>query len=295
MKRGGTATTSLQLALVSAERVLTQLDFPTAPCESGGEATLERPVRTVELVDAHFSYRTEGPEVLRGVSLRAVEGEVVALVGPSGGGKSTVLKLLPRFYDVTAGSVRINGRDIREYTVPSLRSAMAVVTQDTFLFNDTVRSNILVGRADAGEEEIVAAAKAAQAHEFIAALPLGYDTPIGERGDLLSGGQKQRLAIARAILRDAPILILDEATSALDSESEKAVQMALQALVQGRTTFVIAHRLSTVRDADQILFLRDGQVVERGTHDELLARSGEYARLCELQFGPSPTGGEGAG
>ncbi|MHB8765506.1 MAG: ABC transporter ATP-binding protein [Deferrisomatales bacterium] len=293
LKRGGSASISLQMALISAERVLRQMDAPVAPCEGGGSATLERPVRAVELVDVVFSYRGEGQEVLRGVSLRAVEGEAVALVGPSGGGKSTILKLLPRFYDVTGGSVRINGRDIREYSVESLRSAMAVVTQDTFLFNDTVRSNLLVGRAGATEEEVVAAAKAAYAHEFITALPQGYDTPIGERGDLLSGGQKQRLAIARAILRDAPILILDEATSALDSESEQAVQLALAALVKGRTTFVIAHRLSTVRHAQQILYIRDGQVVEQGTHDELLRREGEYARLCELQFGRTENGGAG--
>lgn len=285
LKRAGKLNNSVQTALAAAERVFGVMAEPLPPCERGGDVVLEPPVEEVEYDGVRFAYDPAKGEVIRGVSFRARRGQVVALVGASGSGKSTLLKLLPRFYDPTAGAIRINGRDIREYDVESLRRAIAVVTQNTFLFNDTVRQNLLVGRPTATDEEVEAAARAAHAHGFIQALPQGYDTVVGERGDLLSGGQKQRLAIARAILKDAPILILDEATSALDSESEAEVQAAMEALMANRTTFVIAHRLSTVRHADLILVLRDGEVVERGTHDELLARGGEYARLCRLQFG----------
>ncbi len=291
LKRAARMNNSLQQALAAAERVFGVMDEPRPACERDGGEVLAGPVERVSFDHVRFAYDPDQGEVLRGVSFEAGRGELVALVGASGAGKSTVLKLLPRFYDPTGGAVRINGTDIRAFSVRSLRRAIAVVTQDTYLFNDTVRANLLVGRPGATDAEVEAAARAAHAHGFILELPDGYDTVVGERGDLLSGGQKQRLAIARAILKAAPILILDEATSALDSESEGEVQAALEELVKDRTTFVIAHRLSTVRHADQILVLRDGRVVERGTHDELLARGGEYARLCALQFGAEAGGG----
>ena len=285
LKRVGKLNNSVQQALAAAERVFGVMAEGPAPCEVQGDRELDGPVEEVEFDNVRFAYDPEKGEVIRGVSFRARRGQTVALVGPSGSGKSTLLKLLPRFYEPTSGVIRINGVDIREYRVDSLRRAIAVVTQNTFLFNDTVRNNILVGRPDASDEEVEAAARAAHAHGFIQELPLGYDTVVGERGDLLSGGQKQRVAIARALLKDAPILILDEATSALDSESEAEVQAAMEELMRDRTTFVIAHRLSTVRHADLILVLKDGRVVEHGTHEELLARGGEYATLCRLQFG----------
>ena len=284
LKRAGSLNNSFQQALAAGERVFGIMDEPPAPCEIGGGRELRGPVEEVSFDGVRFAYEAGGPEVLQGVSFRAARGQVVALVGPSGGGKSTLLKLLPRFYDPTEGAVRINGVDLREYTLESLRGAVAVVTQDTFLFHDTVRRNLLVGRPGATDAQVEAAARAAHAHGFISAFPLGYDTPVGERGDLLSGGQKQRLAIARALLKDAPILVLDEATSALDSESEREVQAALEELMKRRTTFVIAHRLSTVRHADLIVVIREGRVVEQGTHKDLLALDGEYARLYAVQF-----------
>jgi subfamily B ATP-binding cassette protein MsbA len=211
-------------------------------------------------------------------------GEVVALVGPSGAGKSTLLNLLPRFYEATSGAVLIDAHDIKGVTLASLRDQIGVVTQQTILFNDTVRHNVAYGRLTASEEEIVAALKAAHAYDFVMALPEGLDTLIGEQGVRLSGGERQRLAIARALLKDPPILILDEATSSLDSESEREVQQALDQLIQGRTTLVIAHRLSTVRNADRIIVMEDGRIVETGPHAELLAADGLYRRLYEMQF-----------
>jgi len=221
---------------------------------------------------------------LRGVNLEIRRGEVVALVGMSGGGKSTLADLIPRFYDVPEGRITIDDIDIREYTLASLRSQIAIVTQHTFLFNDTVRNNIAYGDITQGMDAIMAAAEAANAHEFIMELPDGYDTVIGELGVKLSGGQRQRLAIARALLKDAPILVLDEATSALDNESERLVQGALEVLMRNRTTLVIAHRLSTIRRADRIVVVVRGQVVEQGTHDQLLALNAEYRKLYDLQF-----------
>jgi subfamily B ATP-binding cassette protein MsbA len=218
------------------------------------------------------------------VSFSGAPGETVALVGPSGAGKSTIFNLLPRLYDVSSGDVRIDGRDVRDVTLASLRGAISLVAQEAVLFNDTVRANIALGREGASTAEIEQAARDAAAHDFIAALPLGYDTPVGERGASLSGGERQRVALARAFLRNAPILLLDEATSALDAESEAKVQDALKRLAKGRTVLVIAHRLSTVRDADRILALDNGAIVEMGAHDDLIAKGGLYARLSKLQF-----------
>ncbi|WP_080797644.1 ABC transporter ATP-binding protein [Arabiibacter massiliensis] len=235
--------------------------------------------------DVHFSY--DGiHEVLRGLDLSVPAGATVALVGPSGGGKTTTCSLLPRFYDPDAGSVEIDGIDVRALTVESLRDAIGIVQQDVYLFGGTIRENIAYGRADATTPEIMEAARRANIHEFVMGLPEGYDTFVGERGARLSGGQKQRIAIARVFLKDPRILILDEATSALDNESERAIQKSLGELSAGRTTLVIAHRLSTIRGADLIAVVEGGRVVERGTHDELLALGGTYARYYEMQFGP---------
>ncbi|MGH7545716.1 MAG: ABC transporter ATP-binding protein, partial [Gemmatimonadota bacterium] len=234
--------------------------------------------------DVWFAYDHAEP-VLRGISFEVRKGEVVALVGPSGGGKTTIVDLLPRFYSPTAGRVAIDGVDTREVSLRSLRATMGIVSQETILFHDTVRANVAYGRAsDYRQAEIEAAARTANAHDFIAALPQGYDTVIGERGVRLSGGQRQRLAITRAILRDPPILIFDEATSALDTESERLVQEAIARLLAHRTVMVIAHRLSTVQNADRILVVDGGRIVERGRHADLLARGGLYRRLYELQF-----------
>ena len=233
-----------------------------------------------------FGYDPETP-ILRDVSLVARAGEVTAVVGSSGAGKTTLVNLLPRFYPITSGVLRVDGVDIRDVTLRSLREQMAIVTQETILFNDTVWNNICYGRPGLPQERVEAAAKAALAHEFILELPQGYHTMLGDRGQRLSGGQRQRIAIARAILKDSPILILDEATSELDSESEMLVQRALSNLMLGRTSFVIAHRLSTIRRADKIIVLDDGTIAEAGTHQELLARGGTYARLYEMQFADS--------
>lgn len=236
----------------------------------------------VEIKDVWFKY--EEAEVLKGVSVRCRRGEIIAIVGPSGGGKSTLMDLIPRFYDPQKGEILIDGRDIRTLNVRSLRRHIGMVTQETILFNDSVRDNIAYGKRDALPEEIVEAAKKALAHDFILNLPKGYDTFIGDRGVKLSGGERQRLAIARAILKNPPVLILDEATSQLDSRSERLVQEALNTLMQGRTVFVIAHRLSTIRHASRIIVLSGGCIVEEGSHEELLSRGGLYKRLYDMQF-----------
>jgi subfamily B ATP-binding cassette protein MsbA len=229
-----------------------------------------------------FSY-DESHQVLRGIDLRVSRGETVALVGSSGGGKTTMANLVPRFFDPTEGRLTLDGTDLRDFDPRELRQRIGVVTQETLLFMDSIHDNIAYGK-EATREAVIQAAKRAHAHDFIAALPNGYDTPLAETGSSLSGGQRQRLAIARALLQDPPILVLDEATSALDTESERAVQAALEELMKDRTTIVIAHRLSTIQRATRICALKHGQIVEQGTHDELLAQGGEYARLHALQF-----------
>jgi subfamily B ATP-binding cassette protein MsbA len=281
---------SVNTALSAAERVFRMLDIPNEVEDRPGAIDIDSVGSGIRYQNVAFRYESE--PVLRDADLTIAPGEIVALVGGSGAGKSTFVNLLPRFYDVNGGRITIDGHDIRDVKLSSLRGLMGFVTQEVVLFNDTVKNNIAYGRSDVDEDEVVAAAKAANAHDFISALPEGYDTEIGESGVLLSGGQRQRLAIARALFKDPPILILDEATSALDTESERLVQGALEHLMQGRTTLVIAHRLSTIRSADKIVVLDRGEIVETGTHDELLARRGIYRKLYDLQFADDalPTG-----
>jgi subfamily B ATP-binding cassette protein MsbA len=273
---------SVNTALSAAERVFSMLDVPNEVVEKPAAAVVTSVGKGIRYDGVSFQYGAD--PVLRDVRLDVAPGEIVALVGGSGAGKSTFVNLLPRFYDVTAGRITIDGRDVRDVTLHSLRSLMGMVTQEVILFNDTVRNNIAYGRADVDEARVIDAARAANAHEFISALPNGYDTEVGEAGVLLSGGQRQRLAIARALFKDPPILILDEATSALDTESERLVQQALNNLMRGRTTLVIAHRLSTIRSADKIVVLDRGVIVEVGPHEELIARRGVYRKLHDLQF-----------
>ncbi|RLA87212.1 MAG: lipid A export permease/ATP-binding protein MsbA [Deltaproteobacteria bacterium] len=277
---------SVQEGLAAASRVFDILDL--TPTIRNRPDAITLPTISRELVFDKVSFAYEDRPVLQNVSLEVRRGEMVALVGPSGAGKTTLVNLVPRFYEVTSGSISIDGHDLRDVTIESLRAQIGMVTQQTILFNNTVRHNIAYGRFDSTETEIIRAAQAANAWDFIQALPQGLDTLIGEQGIMLSGGERQRLAIARALLKDPPILILDEATSALDSEAERAVQQALDNLIQCRTTLVIAHRLSTIRQADRIVVLNDGQVVEVGRHEELLERNGLYRKLYNLQFREDP-------
>ncbi|VVS91212.1 abc transporter type 1 transmembrane domain [Desulfoluna spongiiphila] len=282
LKKLSKLNNTVQEGLAALDRVFEIIEMDPEITDSPGAVELSPGSHRVAFENVSFSYG-EDP-VLKGVDLCAEPGEVIALVGMSGGGKSTFINLIPRFYDVTGGRIAIDGTDIRKVTLASLRSRIAMVTQDAILFNESIRDNIAYGNSDATWEDIVAASKAAYAYRFITALPDGFDTRIGELGSRLSGGEKQRLCIARALLKDAPILLLDEATSALDTEAEKVVQDALENLMKGRTTFVIAHRLSTIQHADRILVVSKGEIVEEGRHDDLLARDGEYARLHTMQF-----------
>lgn len=284
----GQFNTLLNEARAALARIFGLLDETPGVTEKAGAAALAKAQGEISFEDVSFGYG-DAP-ALKSVSFSVSPGETVALVGPSGAGKSTIFSLLPRLYDVTGGAVRIDGQDVRELTLASLRASMALVSQEPALFSDTIRANIALGRPGATQAEIEEAARAAAAHEFITALPQGYGTQVGDRGASLSGGERQRIALARAFLRDAPILLLDEATSALDAESEAQVQEALKRLSKGRAVLVIAHRLATVRDADRILALEGGRIVEMGRHDELVAKNGLYARLSRLQFQSSEAG-----
>jgi subfamily B ATP-binding cassette protein MsbA len=286
LKQLSQVPTTAQQSLAAAERIFEVLDTPTEASLDRGTIAAATFDRAVEFERVSFAYDQD--PVLSDVSLVAAKGEVIALVGASGAGKSTLVDLIPRFYEPTAGRILLDGVDVREIALPALRSLIAIVSQDTVLFNDTVRNNLAYGTASKfSADQIEKAARAANAHGFISELPNGYDTILGERGTRLSGGQRQRLSIARALLVDPPILILDEATSALDTESERLVQEAIDRLLENRTVFVIAHRLSTIQHANQILVLDRGRVVEHGTHTTLLARRGHYHRLHSLQFGES--------
>ncbi len=273
----------IQHGLAAATRVFSVLDIRPDIADKTGAVDLPPIQKEIVFKDVHFSY-DGATEILKGINLTVTPGEVIALVGTSGGGKTTLANLIPRFLDVTRGEISIDGQDIRNVTMKSLRSQIAMVTQQTILFNDTVRNNIAYGDLKKSEEELVAVARAAHALNFITELPEGFETIIGESGTRLSGGQQQRISIARALAKDAPILILDEATSALDTESEREVQNALENLMKGRTTFIIAHRLSTIKNADRIIVIKDGLIAEEGTHDTLLAKNGVYHMLYTMQF-----------
>ena len=281
---------SFQQALGASAQLFKFMDTEDLVRERPGAKALPRFSHALQFENVSFSYQADGEgsrEILHNINLGVRRGEILAIVGSSGAGKSTLVHLLPRFFDVSSGRILVDGHDVRDVTVSSLRSQIGIVTQDTVLFNDTVRNNIAYGQPHVAMKEVEGAARAALAHDFIQALPAGYDTVIGERGVRLSGGERQRLAIARALLKNAPVLILDEATSALDSESEALVQSALHNLMSGRTVLVIAHRLSTVRRADRIVVIENGTIADIGTHEDLMSKLGTYRRLYELQFASS--------
>lgn len=277
------SSTTLTQSIASMDRVFEFIDEPYDLTDKPNAKKADNISGTVEFKNVSFQYDINEAPVLDGLSLHVKSGETVALVGMSGGGKSTLVSLIPRFYDVTSGSILVDGIDVRDYEAKSLRNQVGMVLQDTFLFSDSIRSNITIGKPDATEEEIIAAAKAANAHEFIQKFPLGYETKVGERGVKLSGGQKQRISIARVFLKNPVLLVLDEATSALDLESEHYIQEAMEKLAMDRTTFIVAHRLSTITHADKIVVIEDGKIVETGTHDELMRKSGAYQHLFTIQ------------
>ena len=283
MKNLANMNANLQEGLAAAQRIFLLIDSDPSIQNSSDASTMDSVKGNVTFTNVNFSYEPKRL-ALAGINLKIDVGQTAALVGPSGAGKSTILNLIPRFYDCDEGQILIDGQDIRDVTVSSLRSKIALVSQDLTLFDDTIQSNISYGKLDAKQNEIISAAKAAEAHDFISSLTSGYETHVGGRGLKLSGGQRQRIAIARAMLKDAPILLLDEATSALDSKTEQQVQAALDKLTQGRTTIVIAHRLSTVIAADIIFVMDSGRIVEQGTHSELIAKKGSYAKLYDVQF-----------
>lgn len=288
IRRLSGSNNSIQQALAAAERVFGVLDLKTEQDAERGRLELPQVAQSVTFEDVTFLYESQAVPALNGINLTIRAGEMVALVGSSGSGKTTLVNLIPRFYEPTAGRILIDGVDIQSYSLRSLRSQIGMVSQDVVLFDDTIRNNIAFGREDATDEDIIQAARSAYAHDFVERLPQGYQTVVGEKGVKLSGGERQRLAIARAILRDPPLLILDEATSALDTESERVVQLALANLMKNRTTVVIAHRLSTIQRADRIMVLARGSIVEVGTHDELLRGGGQYQRLHAMQFQDVP-------
>jgi ATP-binding cassette subfamily B protein len=267
----------------SAARVFEMIDMPNEIVDKPDATVLDDVAGAVSFEEVGFAYR-EGRPILNDITFHADPGQVVALIGPTGSGKSTVTNLIPRFYNVTAGRILVDGHNIQDVTVHSLRRQIGIVLQDPFLFSQTIQENIAYGRSDASDDDVIVAAKAARAHDFITSFPEGYDTRVGERGVTLSGGQKQRVAIARALLADPRILILDDSTSSVDTETEHLIQQALAELMRGRTTFVIAQRLLTLKSADCILVLDKGEIVERGTHDELLQHNGLYRQIYDLQL-----------
>ncbi|MCX5841026.1 MAG: ATP-binding cassette domain-containing protein, partial [Deltaproteobacteria bacterium] len=282
IKRLTNVNNTIQQGIAGAQRVFSIID--AVPEIRNKPEAIPLPAISKAIDIRNVTFRYEDTPVLKQINLTVRAGEAVAFVGMSGGGKTTLVNLIPRFYDVSEGQILIDGRDIRDVTMESLRAQIGIVTQQTILFNDTVRNNIIYGDVEKTEADVIRVAKAANAHHFIMNLPDGYDTVIGEQGTKLSGGERQRISIARALLKDAPILVLDEATSSLDTEAEIEVQEALENLMKGRTTLVIAHRLSTIRNADRIVVLVNGEIVEEGTHEALLDKKGEYFRLYQMQF-----------
>ncbi|MCP4022591.1 MAG: ABC transporter ATP-binding protein, partial [Desulfobacteraceae bacterium] len=284
VKKLSKLNTTIQEGLASATRIFDILETESDIKEIENPKVLKGDTFGVEFKEVSFSYGPQEESALRQINLKAAPGEVLALVGMSGGGKTSLVNLIPRLYDTTSGSVLMGGQDVKELAIKSLRDHISIVTQEPILFNESVKDNIRYGKMGATDQEIKAAAKAAYAHDFIIGFPKGYDTVIGELGSRLSGGEKQRICIARALIKDAPVLILDEATSALDAQAENVVQKALQNLMTGRTTFVIAHRLSTIDDyASRIILLKKGKIVEQGTHEEMMTLKGEYFKLQTMQ------------